>query len=105
MNISLRDRVPFAKILIVLAVVFVIAVGLFLLAAALPDAMVNRAPRDKFDFGLLGDVAGAIALFSALGFVATITLRMGLGVIASFSRKEAEPQRLIYDGNDKEKAN
>jgi hypothetical protein len=102
MSVSLRDRIPFAKILIVLAVAFFIAIGLLWLAGTLPYPF-GPDPREKFSVGPVGGVALIIGLLSAAGFVATIAAWVCAGVIAAFSRKETEPQRLFSEEENKNK--
>jgi hypothetical protein len=100
MSISLSNRIPFGKILIMLAAAFFIAVGLLWLDGILPYPL-GPGHKDKFDFGVLGDIAGVVGLLSAAGFVATIGAWVGIGVIGTFSRKDAEPQRLFCEKHDK----
>jgi len=99
MSISLRDRIPFARVLIALAAVFVVAVGLFYLFTNLPYPF-GPDPREKFSVGVFGGVAGVVVL-PAVGFVVMIAIWVGAQVIASFSRKEAEPQRLFHEAESK----
>lgn len=56
MSTSRNDRIPFAKLLIVFAAAFLIAVGLFFLAGTL-QYPIGPDPREKFDGGMLGDAA------------------------------------------------
>jgi hypothetical protein len=102
MSISSSDRIPFAKILIVLAVAFFIAIGLLWLAGTLPYPL-GPDPREKFSVGSVGGVALIVGLLSAAGFVATIAAWVCVGVVAAFSQKEKEPQRLFSGEENKNK--
>ena len=94
MNLLLKDRIPFPKILMVLAISFVIAAGLVLLAGQLP-CPVGPCPYEKFSVGYLGDLGILVLLLSATCFVVTFAMWVGLAVVASFSRSDAGPQRLF----------
>jgi hypothetical protein len=100
MSISLRDRIPFGRVLIALAAVFVVAAGLFCLFTNLPYPF-GPEPREKFSVGIFGGVAGVVVLLSAVGFVVMIAIWVGAQVSASFSRQQAEPQRLFYEADNK----
>jgi hypothetical protein len=95
MDISPGDRIPFAKILIAFAIAFVAAAGLLWLATTLPSPL-GPDPYEKFSLGVLGGIAAVVVLLSGAGFALTIAARVGVEVISSFSRKEAEPQRLFH---------
>jgi hypothetical protein len=95
MSILPGDPPAFAKILIVLAIVCIVAMGVIWLATTLPSPL-GPDPEEKLSVGVLGDAAAVVVLLSGAGFVLTIAAWVGLGVFSSFSRKEAEPQRLFY---------
>jgi hypothetical protein len=79
----LVDRIPFAKIVTMLAVVFGISLGMCGLMGVF-SARLGSAQEVAVVFGVLG--AGGI-LISVVGLVATIALWVVLSVVRSLRRK------------------
>ena len=102
MSQSLVDRIPFAKIVVVLAVAFGIGLGLCGLSIAM--ASNGFASNEEFGgdrFGI-GTVSLVVMLLSAFGLVIAVIAWVLAGIFSSFSRgqKSDEPQRLFGDKDD-----
>ncbi len=100
MEKPLVDRIPFPKIVTVLAVAFGVGLGLCGLSAALT---IGGAQRNSFLVSILMS-AGVLELIviavSGVGLVATTIAWVVLSVVGSFSRGDSEPQRLFDDEED-----
>ena len=108
MNKPLVDRIPFAKIVTVLAVVFGIALGMCGLTAALSSRAMGGnggALRSIQMFVISMGVLELIALLlSAAGLLVTVVAWVVLAAVGSLSRKGTEPQRLFDDSDDEKKS-
>jgi hypothetical protein len=101
MRKPLVDRIPFAKILIVLSIVFGISLGL----CGLSIAQVLRSQTASPGIGqLMNRVIGLDVLamvLSAAGLVATTILWVVMTAVSSIRRKRQQPPKL-FDGKDDE---
>jgi hypothetical protein len=95
MNRPLVDRIPFAKIVTVLAIIFGIALGLCGLNGVL---MAIIKSNEEFGAPLLvttGIVEIGGMLLSGVCLVLTVIAWVILSAVGSFSRSGAEPQKLF----------
>jgi hypothetical protein len=96
------DRIPFAKIVIVLAIAFGIGLGLCGVDAAFLEKF--RSPGEEFGPNTIVGGIGAIALvLSALGLVLTCVVWAVVGVVSAFRDRNSETQRLFEDQDDEGK--
>ena len=96
------DRIPFAKIVIVLAIAFGIGLGLCGVDAAFLEKF--RSPGEEFGPNTIVGGIGAIALvLSALGLVLTCVVWAVVGVVSAFSHRDVGTQRLFEDKDDEDK--
>jgi hypothetical protein len=93
MRDRLIDRIPFAKILIGLAIVFIVSLGLcgitFIFSGSGSGAFAS--------LGILE--LGAMAL-SAAGLILTTIVWVTLAAVGSFGEKVSQPQKLFEEGDD-----
>jgi hypothetical protein len=87
MSKPLVDRIPFAKIVVALAVAFDLGLGLcgldfFLLVRG------NQTHTQAFGAGPIGVLSLTVLSLSAIGLVVTIILWVVLAAVAAFNRKE-----------------
>ena len=94
------DRIPFAKIVTVLAVAFGLGIGLCWLDFLLASSGIGKS-HEEFGVGPLDAVSLVVMVLSAFGLVITTFLWVVLAAVGSFSRKDSEPQRLL-DKKDNE---
>jgi hypothetical protein len=102
MNDRLVDRIPFAKIVIVLAVAFGIGLGL----CGVDLTFLNRFRGPDEEFGantIIGGIGFIAMVLSALGLVLTCVVWAVVGVVGAFSQQESETQRLFEDKDDEDK--
>lgn len=102
MSKPLVDRIPFAKIVIVLAISFGVALGLCGLNLALVTSGVARG-NNGFGgpiFGYLGILELAVMALAAVGLLVTTALWVVLSAVSGFSRKGTEPQKLFDDKDE-----
>jgi hypothetical protein len=94
MSERLVDRIPFAKIVIVLAIAFGVSLGLcgvtFVLALSGKDHILAG-------FGILELVVIGV---SAAGLVLTCVVWVTLSIFGSFSETASQPQKLFPDERD-----
>jgi cytochrome bd-type quinol oxidase subunit 2 len=100
----LVNRIPFAKIVTVLAIVFGVALGTcgvtFVVGLA-TDGSANRALSSVV--GVLAPVELIVLALSAIGLVFTLAAWVILTITANVTRRANEPQRIFddRDGDDK----
>ena len=96
MSERLIDRIPFAKIITVLAIVFGISLGLCGVTAVLSS---GGNIGGSFLNGL-GILVAAGILLSLAGLVLTCAVWVTLSVFGSFSEKVSQPQKLFDEEDD-----
>jgi len=96
MNKPLVDRIPFAKIVTVLAIVFGVSLGLCGLTFVVSSGGSNGG---GFIWGL-GWLEFAAMAISATGMVLTVVVWVILSAVSSFGSKASQPQKL-FDEEDK----
>jgi hypothetical protein len=96
MSKPLIDRIPFAKIVTVFAILFAVSLGLCGLTFALSMGR-NRVANVFMSFGVLELIAMAL---SAAGLVLTSAVWVALAIIGSFQDKVSQPQKLFGDEDD-----
>ena len=102
MRERLVDRIPFAKVVIVLAVAFGIGLGLCGVDIAFLDKF--RSPGEEFGPNTFVGGIGAIAMaLSALGLVLTCVAWSVVGVVGAFEDRDSETQRLFEGKDDEDK--
>ena len=98
MSERLVDRIPFAKIVTVLAVIFGIALGMCGLNLLLALSPLGRLRAfDGGPFSVMGFIELGAMLLSAVGMMVTVVAWVVMAAVGSFSRKGAEPQKLFDD--------
>ena len=97
MSERLIDRIPFAKIVTVLAIVIAISLGLCGVTFFISSGG-GRGGGFLIGFGMLELAANVL---SAVGVVATIVVWIALSVFDNCNHKESEPLRLFDDKKDK----
>jgi hypothetical protein len=105
MGKSFADRVPFAKIITVLAVAFGVGLGLCCLNGTLAAAGVARKSIGAFAdpiLSIIGILSLAVMILSAIGLIITTILWVIAAVVGSFSPKESEPQRLFEEKDNED---
>jgi hypothetical protein len=93
MRERLVDRIPFAKIVVGLAIIFFVSLGLCGLTFALSSAGNNGL----VNLGIIELVAMAL---SAAALVLTAIVWVILIVVGSFGGKVSQPQKLFDDEDD-----
>jgi quinol-cytochrome oxidoreductase complex cytochrome b subunit len=91
----LVDRIPFAKIITVLAIVFGISLGLCGVTAVLSS---GGNIGGSFLVGL-GILVTAAILLSIAGLLLTLLVFVTLSIFGSFGEKASQPQKL-FDAED-----
>jgi membrane protein implicated in regulation of membrane protease activity len=100
MREQLVDRVPFAKILIALAIAFLLSLGLcglsgvFALGGSAAHVRVGSLVGPAAGFGLLGMTLSAAAL------ILTCMVWVVLKAVGSFSKKVSQPQTSVDEEDD-----
>jgi hypothetical protein len=97
MNERLVDRIPFAKIITVLAIIFGVSLGLCGVTAMFASRMRTNS-NFLVSFGMI-ELVGILG--SAAGLVGTTALWVVLTAVGSFGGSRSESQR-IFDGRDDE---
>jgi hypothetical protein len=99
MSTSPDRRISFAKVVVVLAVAFVLGLGLCGL-----DATVLARFRNHYEeFGpntFVGAIGAWVLVLSALGLVVTVIAWVLSAVVSGVSRKDDAPQKLYDDGDE-----
>jgi hypothetical protein len=93
MSERLVDRIPFAKIFTVLAIVFGISLGLCGVTFAISSGG-DRGGGFLIGLGILELIAGAV---SAAGLVLTLLLLVTLSMFGIVSGKVSQPQKLFEE--------
>ena len=96
MNERLIDRIPFAKIVAILAIVLGVSLGLCGVTAFL--AFNTRSGGD-FLLGF-GYLELAAIVLSAVGLALTLVVFVTLWVFGGFSEKVSQPQKLFGEEDD-----
>jgi hypothetical protein len=101
MSKPLVDRIPFAKILVVLAVAFGLGLGLcgldfFLLLRG------SQTHTQGFGVGPIGVLSLTVLILSGIGLVVATIVWVVLAVAGSASRKNSEPQQLLDDKDNED---
>jgi hypothetical protein len=100
MSERLFDRIPFAKIVTVLAIVFGISLGLCGATAFLSN-VVDGGGRGIMNFLIGFGVLEMIAIvLSAVGLVMTLIVFVTLLIFRGFSKKVSQPQKFFEDEDD-----
>lgn len=105
MNKPLVDRIPFAKILIVLVIVFGVSLGLCGVSAALGIAgstgssHMRNASAQILGFSLVIELVAMV--LSSVGVVVTGIAWVILSIAGKSSRGSAEPQPLFNENDNK----
>jgi hypothetical protein len=93
MRTRLIDRIPFAKIVIGLAIAFLVSLGLCGMTFAL-----SRGGSSGFaNLGILELLAMAL---SAAGLIVTAIVWVIVAAVSSFGEKVSQPQKLFDDEDD-----
>jgi hypothetical protein len=108
MSRPLTDRVPFAKIVAVFAVIFGVSLGLCGLNWVLISAGVDPSHDSEFNFGgqvlgTLGLIELAAMLLSALGLVLTVIIWLVATAVGNFAPHSNDPQKLFDDSGGNKK--
>jgi protein-S-isoprenylcysteine O-methyltransferase Ste14 len=93
MRERLVDRIPFAKIVIGLAIVFLVSLGLCGLTLVLSEGVSSN-------FASLGIVELFAMALSAVGLILTTIVWVTLAAVGSFGKKVSQPQKLFDEGDD-----
>jgi hypothetical protein len=93
MRARLIDRIPFAKIVIGLAIVFFVSLGLCGLTFVLSSGAYKG-------FASLGVLELVFMVLSAAGLILTAIVWVTLAAVGSFGEKVSQPQKLFDDGDD-----
>jgi len=96
MNERLVNRIPFARIVTVLAIVFGISLGLCGLTFVISSGG-NIGGDSLFTLGML-ELAALVG--SATGLVLTLVVFVTLAVIGRFSKKVSQSENLTEEEND-----
>jgi len=99
MSQPLIERIPFAKMITLLAIIFGVSLGTCGMTALVSSRMPNGAALFVF-LAILELIA---ALLSAAGLVLTVIMWIVLSAVNSLSRKRSEPQQLFDDSNNGDK--
>jgi hypothetical protein len=91
----------FAKVTIMMAVAFLVGVGLCGLDFALASDGIGKNTQE-FGVGPLDGLSLVVMILSALGLALTLILWIVVAIVRSFSHKESEPQKLL-DAQDQTK--
>ncbi len=94
MRERLVDRIPFAKIVIGLAVVFFVSLGL----CGLTFAFVSRGGSGAFANLGIAELLGMV--LSAAALILTVFVWVILIAVGSFGDKVSQPQKLFEDADD-----
>jgi hypothetical protein len=92
----LIDRIPFTKIVTVLAIVLAISLGLCGVTFSLSASM---GADESFFIGL-GILELVVIVLSAAGLVLTLIVVVTLWFFGSFSKKVSQPQKLFGEKDD-----
>ena len=99
MSKPLVDRIPFAKIITVLAVAFGLGIGLCGLDFFLAWRGIGKNMQE-FGVGPLDALSLIVMVVSALGLVVVTFLWVVLAAVGSFSRKDPEPLLLLDEKDE-----
>jgi ABC-type dipeptide/oligopeptide/nickel transport system permease component len=91
MSRALVDRIPFAKIITVLAIAFGVALGMCGVVAA-ASSQWRGGERALMTIGIIDLV---VMVLSAVGLVVTVIAWVILGITSGFGRKTSDPQKLF----------
>jgi len=100
MSNRLLDRIPFAKIVVVLAIVFGVSLGLCGLTFVFSASGSRSSAAAGAFVGIAGIIELGAMLLSAVCLVITVVVWVIAAIFASFSHKDSEPQHL-FDDTDK----
>jgi NCAIR mutase (PurE)-related protein len=98
MNKPLVDRIPFAKILVGLSVVFVLSLGTCGLTASLSS--MSHSQQNGYVVVMIAGLAGT--LLSVLGVFVTAIVWVIMAVAGSASRKNSAAQRPLDERDDEQ---
>jgi hypothetical protein len=84
----------FAIVTIVMALAFVVGVGLCGLDYLLAGNGIGKS-TEEFGVGPLDNVSLAVMVLSAIGLVITLVLWLLVTILGSLTRKQSEPQKLF----------
>jgi membrane protein implicated in regulation of membrane protease activity len=93
MRERLIDRIPFAKIVIGLAIVLIVSLGLCGLTFVLSSGVGSN-------FASLGIIELVAMALSAAGLILTVVVWATLAAVRSFRDKVSQPQKLFEEGDD-----
>ncbi|MGD0631920.1 MAG: hypothetical protein ABR987_21515 [Terracidiphilus sp.] len=94
MHARLIDRIPFAKIVIGLAVVFVVSLGLCGITAIFSGSGSGA-------FASLGILELLGMALSGAALILTLIVWVTLAAVGGFRDKVSQPQKLLDEGDDK----
>jgi len=92
----LVDRIPFAKIVTVLAIVFGVSLGL----CGVTFVLSSGGGRGGSFFVGLGMMELAAIILSAAGLALILVVFVALSIFGGFSEKVSQPQKLFDDEDD-----
>jgi hypothetical protein len=101
MSKPLVDRIPFAKIVSVLAVALGVGIGLCGLDFFLGSHGIGKNTQE-FGVGPIDALSLIVMVFSAIGLAIATIFWVVMAAVASFSRKNSEPQRLLDEKQDED---
>ena len=100
MSKPLVKRIPFAKIVTVLAVAFGVSLGLCGLTAVFRSGMTGI----QYLFASMAMIELGVMVLSAVGLLITVAVWVVLSLVGGSSRKYSEIQRLFDDSDDEKKS-
>jgi hypothetical protein len=100
MSTPLVDRIPFAKIVVILAIAFGISLGLCGLNMVLSIGGTQRFVALGPLLGIAGVLELVVMLLSAVGLVLTCIVWVIAAAIGGFRKKDQEPQKLFEDKDE-----
>jgi hypothetical protein len=96
---STSHRISFAKVVVVLAVLFGIGVGLCGVDIFLASRGIGKSTQE-FGIGPLDAVSIVVMALSALGLVITVVAWIIAAVVGNFGKKVSQPQKLFDEADD-----
>jgi hypothetical protein len=105
MSKPLVDRIPFAKIMIVLVIVFGVSLGLCGVSAALGIAgssHMRNSGGQLLGFSFVIEIIAIV--LSSVGLVVTVIAWVILSIAGNSSRNDPAPRQLLDDPDDRDKS-
>jgi hypothetical protein len=106
MKDRLIDRLPFAKIVVVLAIVFGVAVGLCGLNLALTTSGAFNSGGQFATTILIGSgmLEVGVMLLSGVGLLLTVVVWVFASAVGGASKDDLEPQKLFVEKDDQDRS-